>query len=180
MQETLIKGDMTIGEMVQKYPSVAEVLEDEGVNCVGCGAAFYETIHDGLASHGKSEEEITSILKKLNDSIPKVEGNENLTLTENAAAKLKEILEQKSKKALRIKVNPGGCAGYSYEFSLADEKSEGDQDIEVSGVHVFIDESSMKKLKGAKIDYIDSLTGAGFKVTNPNAGNTCGCGQSFG
>jgi iron-sulfur cluster assembly protein len=174
-----ITGDMTIGEMVQKFPSVAEVLQNEGVHCVGCGAAFYETIHDGLAGHGKTQEEIDTILIRLNDSIPKEEGNEDLTITDLAATKLKEILTEKQKIALRIKVMEGGCAGLSYDFSLTDEQNDEDVSHEISGVKIFLDSTSKDKLKGAKVDYIDSLTGAGFKITNPNAKSTCGCGSSF-
>ena len=174
-----ITKDMTVGEMVQKYPSVAEVLQDEGVNCVGCGAAYYETIQEGLASHGKTEEEINQIMQKLNASIPKEEGNDDFIITDLAIEKIKEICAGKDKKGLRVKVLKGGCAGFSYDFSLEDEKQEGDNVIELSGVTVFIDAETMSMLEGAKLDYVDSLTGAGFKISNPNAASTCGCGQSF-
>jgi len=180
MEETTsITGDMTIGEMVQQFPSVADVLQDEGVNCVGCGAAYYETINEGLASHGKTEEEIEMILKKLNDSIPKEEGNDDFIITDLAIAKIKDVCEQKDKKALRVKVLKGGCAGFSYDFSLENESNKDDKVIEISGVKVFIDEETMNMLDGSKLDYVDSLTGAGFKISNPNAAKTCGCGQSF-
>ena len=60
---------MTIGELVQLYPSVVEILIEEGVRCVGCGAAHFETIEEGLSSHGKTEEEIDAIIKKMNEVI---------------------------------------------------------------------------------------------------------------
>lgn len=60
---------MTIGELVQQYPSVVEILIEEGVRCVGCGAAHFETIEEGLSSHGKTEEEIDAIIEKLNKAI---------------------------------------------------------------------------------------------------------------
>ena len=62
----MITKDMTIGELVQQYPSVVEILIEEGVRCVGCGAAHFETIEEGLSSHGKTEEEIDAIIKKMN------------------------------------------------------------------------------------------------------------------
>ncbi|HLD80015.1 MAG TPA: iron-sulfur cluster assembly accessory protein [Candidatus Nanoarchaeia archaeon] len=175
----MITKDMTIGELVQQYPSVVEILMDEGVSCVGCGAAYFETIEEGLASHGRSEEEVTAIVEKLNQAIPHESGDENLTITENAAAKAKELLTKKNNQAIRIGVSSGGCAGFEYHFSFENDKSENDVVVEVDGVKFFVDNASLEKLKGAKVDYVDSLTSAGFKITNPNAKKTCGCGQSF-
>ena len=175
-----ITKDMTIGDMVQNFPSAVEVLLEEGVHCVGCGAAYFETIEQGLAGHGKTEEEINDVLKRLNESIPKEEGNEELKITENAVNKVKDLLIKKEKQsALRVKVTSGGCAGQQYNFEFSDEKNEDDQEIEIDGVKFFIDKESMEQLKGSKIDYVDGLTGAGFKISNPNAKSTCGCGQSF-
>ena len=175
----MITKDMTIGELVQQYPSVVEILTDEGVSCVGCGAAYFETIEEGLSSHGRSEEEVTAIVEKLNSAIPQEKGDDNLTITENAAQKAKEILAKKNTQAIRIGVSSGGCAGSEYHFSFENTKNENDAVVEVDGVKFFVDNASLEKLKGAKVDYVDSLTSAGFKITNPNARKTCGCGQSF-
>ncbi|MEK6939932.1 MAG: iron-sulfur cluster assembly accessory protein [Nanoarchaeota archaeon] len=175
----MITKDMTIGELVQQYPSVVEVLMEEGVHCVGCGASYFETIEEGLAGHGRTEEEVDAIVKKLNQAIPQESGDENLTITENAAAKAKEILSKKDIQAIRIGVSSGGCAGYEYEFSFENQKNDNDVVVEVNDVKFYVDTESLQKLKGAKVDYVDSLTSAGFKITNPNAKKTCGCGQSF-
>jgi iron-sulfur cluster assembly accessory protein len=175
-----ISRNMTIGELVQQYPSVVEVLLDEGVHCVGCGASYFETIEQGLAGHGKSDEEIDDVVKRLNEAIPKEDGNkEELIVTEKAASKLKELLKDKQGMALRISVLKGGCSGYQYEFAFDDETNKDDKVFTISDVKFVIDNESFSKLKGARIDYLDSLTGAGFKVSNPNASHTCGCGQSF-
>jgi iron-sulfur cluster assembly protein len=177
-----ITPDMTIGEAVQEFPSIVEVLQSEGVHCVGCGAAYHETIHDGLAGHGKTEDEINEVLKKLNNSIPKESGSsENLIITEKAADKLKQIVtsQQKDDFGLRVKVIKGGCAGFSYDFSLDDTRQENDTIVEVNGSKFFIDFESLEQLKGSKLDYADTLTGAGFKISNPNAEKSCACGQSF-
>ena len=99
--ESITQG-MTIGELVQKFPSVAEVLQEEGVHCVGCGASYYETIGEGLAGHGRSEEEIQEVVEKLNKSIPSESGNENLIITENASLKLKEVLHKSNKYLLDL------------------------------------------------------------------------------
>jgi len=185
MPETLLQAkitkDMTIGDLVAQYPSVVEVLLDEGVHCVGCGASYFETIQQGLMGHGKTEEEVNDVVKRLNDAIPSEEGNnDSLLITEKAASKLKELLSnQKGDFGLRISVLKGGCSGSQYEFAFDDETSKDDKIFEISGVRFIVDKESFEKLKGARIDYLDSLTGAGFKVSNPNASHTCGCGQSF-
>src|SRR3989344_3514915 len=93
--ERKITKDMTIGEVVQKYPAVTEVLMDEGVHCVGCGASYYETIAEGLAGHGRTEEEIAKIIEKLNAFIPTEAGSaDKIIITEKAADKLKMILKE--------------------------------------------------------------------------------------
>lgn len=180
--EQKITKDMTIGELVQKYPSTVEILLAEGVHCIGCGASYWETIEQGLAGHGKNEEEISAVVKKLNEAIPKEAGNsEILIITEKAANKLKEILKSQNKEGfgLRIQVTSGGCSGHQYSFDFEKNASEEDHVIEVSGVNFFVDAQSMPMLKGSKVDYVESLQGAGFKISNPNAKQTCGCGQSF-
>ena len=103
-----------------------------------------------------------------------------ISLTENAAAKVKGILEQESIPAggLRIYVQGGGCSGFSYGMVL-DEAAEGDQILEVAGVKVIVDPMSLRYLEGAEIDYKEDLMGGGFAVKNPNATSTCGCGHSF-
>ena len=120
---SMITRDMTIGELVQQYPSVVEILMYEGVSWVGCGAAYFETIEEGLAGHGRSEEEVTAIVERLNGAIPQEKGDDNLTITENAAAKAKEILAKKSIQAIRIGVSSGGCAGFEYHFSFENMQS---------------------------------------------------------
>ena len=135
----MITKDMTIGELVQQYPSVVEVLMDEGVHCVGCGAAYFETIEEGLAGHGRSEEEVDAVIEKLNNAIPQESGDENLTITENAAAKAKEILSKKNIQAIRIGVSSGGCAGYEYEFSFENEKNNDYVVLEANGFMFYVD-----------------------------------------
>lgn len=178
--EAKITKDMLIGDVVSGYPSVVDVLLKQGIHCVGCGASYMETIEEGLMGHGKTEEEVTAIVKELNESIPSEEGSsDGIIVTENAATKLKELLDEQKKKALRIQVMAGGCSGFKYGMELVDDVAEGEERVEVAGIAIALDKESFTMLKGAKVDYLDSLQGAGFKITNPNAVNTCGCGQSF-
>jgi iron-sulfur cluster assembly accessory protein len=105
-----------------------------------------------------------------------------ITLTTNAAAKVKGILEQEKENlpqgGLRIYVQGGGCSGFQYGMVL-DEVAEGDQVIEAEGVKVIVDPMSLRYLEGAEVDYKEDLMGGGFAIKNPNAKSTCGCGHSF-
>jgi iron-sulfur cluster assembly accessory protein len=102
-----------------------------------------------------------------------------LALTETAAAQIAEILgDDKAVKGLRIFVEAGGCSGMSYGMELK-EQQPGDTAYQQFGVNLFVDEMSQIYLKGSVIDYSDNLADTGFRITNPNAKRTCGCGTSF-
>jgi iron-sulfur cluster assembly protein len=101
-----------------------------------------------------------------------------ITITETAAAKIKELTPD-PKYALRMRVVGGGCSGLRYEMGLEDEQQPSDKVFSSNGVTVFIDMKSALYLAGAEVDYINGLMESGFKITNPNAKTTCGCGQSF-
>lgn len=104
----------------------------------------------------------------------------NITLTEKASNRLKEIIKAKGEDlSLRVLVRPGGCAGFQYGMALERSPRPDDNVAEVQGVKVIVDSYSLRFLDGATIDYVDSLMGGGFTVHNPNAVSRCGCGQSF-
>jgi len=104
-----------------------------------------------------------------------------ITVTDSAASKVKELLDQENDEslALRVAVRPGGCSGFSYEMFFDSEFASDDQTTEFGGVRVVVDPTSAQLLKGATLDYKDGLQQAGFSIDNPNAQRTCGCGQSF-
>ncbi len=106
---------------------------------------------------------------------------ETFVLTDVAAAKLSELLEQEGNAELflRVAVRPGGCSGFSYEMFFDSELADDDVQSSTDGVKVVIDPASASLLVGASLDYKDGLQGAGFSINNPNATRTCGCGQSF-
>lgn len=168
-----ITKDLTVGEVVRRFPSAAETLLKYGVDCTGCGAGYYETLEQAL-------DDADQVVRELNASLPEESGDE-LVVTRLAADWLKQILESRDRQSagLRIRVQPGGCAGKSYKFDIEDAPQANDQVLHVHGAKFFIDKKSMLLLKGSRLDYVDALTGAGFKVSNPNAKATCGCGQSF-
>ena len=105
-----------------------------------------------------------------------------LTLTDKAADKAKELIEEKGlqgQAALRVFVVGGGCSGYQYGMALARQTEDDDLVIEHDGIKVVVDPGSAPFLEGAEIDYVDDLMRAGFTISNPTAINSCACGQSF-
>lgn len=104
-----------------------------------------------------------------------------VSLTPLAATKVNEIRETEAietEMGLRLRVVGGGCAGFSYDLYF-DTPTEVDQQFDVQGVRVVVDEMSLMYLIGTQIDYVEGLQGAGFKFQNPNVKSTCGCGSSF-
>ena len=104
-----------------------------------------------------------------------------VTLSSEALAHLKNLLEKEASPelGLRVYVSGGGCSGLQYGMAFDDQVRPGDEIVDVSGVKVFIDDYSAPYLRGSEIDYVDSLMGAGFTVHNPNAVTSCSCGHSF-
>jgi iron-sulfur cluster insertion protein len=101
-------------------------------------------------------------------------------LTENAARRIALIAERQSKPAvLRLAVDGGGCAGFTYKFELADGADAEDIVAETDGVKLVVDPMSLDLVRGSAVDFVEDLGGAAFKVTNPNAQSGCGCGSSF-
>ena len=104
-------------------------------------------------------------------------------VTEAAAQQIKRLLDQENKSethALRMKVVGGGCSGLQYQLAFDEALGEHDNVVESNGIRVVVDEKSALYLVGAQLDYLDNLMESGFKIQNPNASQTCGCGQSFG
>ena len=103
-----------------------------------------------------------------------------ISVTENAAAEIKSMLANPENlgKTLRVYVEQGGCSGMQYSM-VYDEKRPDDFSVEMHGVCVLVDPFSAKFLHGTVVDFSDALTGGGFKLNNPNAQQSCGCGKSF-
>ena len=102
-------------------------------------------------------------------------------LTPQAVSKVKELLaaEQKSGFGLRVAIQGGGCSGFTYGLTFENTQRPTDEVIEVDGLKVYVDAMSQMYLQGVKIDYLETLQGAGFKIDNPNSSGSCGCGSSF-
>ena len=104
-----------------------------------------------------------------------------IILTDDAASKVAELLEQEgnAELALRVAVRPGGCSGFSYEMFFDTDVADDDMASTFGSVRVVVDPTSASLLQGSTLDYKDGLQGAGFSINNPNASRTCGCGNSF-
>jgi iron-sulfur cluster assembly accessory protein len=104
----------------------------------------------------------------------------NVTVTERAARRIGEILRQEpAGTMLRVSVEGGGCSGFQYRFDTERERADDDIVIQQSGATVLIDPVSLNYMAGSQIDFVDDLIGSSFKVNNPKASASCGCGTSF-
>jgi iron-sulfur cluster assembly accessory protein len=105
---------------------------------------------------------------------------ENVTVTERAARRIGEILKQEPQGTmLRVSVEGGGCSGFQYKFDMERTKTEDDILIRRDSAAVLIDSVSLNYLAGSEIDFVDDLIGASFRINNPQAKASCGCGTSF-
>jgi len=104
-----------------------------------------------------------------------------VTVTASAAKRIGEIIRDDGKPdlKLRVTVNGGGCSGFQYDFALDDAQTDDDISIERDGITVLIDSMSLLYIGGSEIDYVDELIGSAFRINNPNATASCGCGTSF-
>lgn len=180
----VITKDWTIGDVVKKFPSTAEVMLSHGLHCIGCNVSYWETLEQGAMGHGMTREVFDDMMQKLNEKIAEdsdINPNDPISITTAAAEKIKQLIAKEGKQyGLKLGVIAGGCSGYSYAMNFAENATADDASYEIKGVKIFIPNDSKAMLEGVKIDYVDSLQGAGFKISNPNAQHTCGCGSSFG
>ena len=104
-----------------------------------------------------------------------------LVFTDNAANKVKQLIEEEGNNELKLRVfvTGGGCSGFQYGFTFEESVNEDDTPMEKNGVTLLIDPMSLQYLTGAEIDYQENAEGAQFVIKNPNATSTCGCGSSF-
>jgi iron-sulfur cluster assembly accessory protein len=113
---------------------------------------------------------------------PSEQAQTPLSLTERAAGKVKALMAQEpvgEAEVLRVAIRGGGCGGYEYALGFDRGAADGDNEAEFYGVRVVVDPVSAPYLKGARVDFVESLQESGFKIDNPNAAGSCGCGHSF-
>jgi iron-sulfur cluster assembly accessory protein len=185
-----ISKDAIISEILVANPEKAqllsEIMMDFGIHCVGCGAASFETLEQGVLGHGFSEEQLTKLVENLNKAVKDDSQKSSteqiqefkLDITENAIKKVKESME-KENSTLRISVVGGGCSGFMYNLEFIGSPSPTDLNFKQDDVNIAVDKNSLEFLNGVEIDFIDTLNESGFKFNNPNASAGCGCGKSF-
>jgi iron-sulfur cluster assembly protein len=116
------------------------------------------------------------------EQTPETQVETALTLTERAAGKVKAMMAMEpagTAEVLRVAIRGGGCGGFEYALGFDRGATEGDSSSEQHGVTVVVDSASAPYLKGAQVDFVESLQESGFKIDNPNASSSCGCGHSF-
>ena len=180
----MITRDMTIATILGKWPEKSQKLAQEmtnaGLHCVGCGAATWETLEAGMLGHGMEDDEIESLMASMNEILKQTTDLTTISLTKRAADKFIALCKEEglSKYALRFGDQPGGCSGFEYVLDFSEQASIDDMTFLSFGVEIHVEKESVPRLLGAEIDYYDGLNGAGFKVSNPNAKGSCGCGSS--
>lgn len=191
METQSIHKDMRIGAILainpNRTPTLARIMTDFGIHCVGCGAAGHETLEQGVLGHGYSKKELDSLINQLNDALsddtPVLASvaDFRLTLSQAASAKVKSLMTQHglANGVLRVEVQEGGCSGYKYELRIVDRAEDTDWQNQQDGVNIAVDQTGLEQINGMEIDYVDALNDAGFKFNNPNASQGCGCGKSF-
>jgi len=175
-----INGEMNIGDVVAKYPETAEIMTGYGLHCVGCHVNPYETIQAGALGHGMKQETIDNLLKEMNEAVTD-DDESDIKLSDSAIKKFSDLMEKENKAGwgLKFTVESGGCSGYTYVMDFAEKPEENEKVITEKGMKVFVNKEVFDQVKGVRIDYTDGLQGSGFKISNPNASSTCGCGKSF-
>lgn len=180
----MITKEMTIEEILKDFPQksqkLAQELTQSGLNCVGCGAATWETLESGVLGHGFTEMQLESLVERLNTILQEKSDPSSIVMTKRAADKYKEILieEDKAGYGLRFGDQAGGCSGFEYVLDYSEAAKEEDVVFTSHGVEVHVNKNRVDRLLGSEIDYVDGLNGSGFKVSNPNARGGCGCGKS--
>ena len=185
--EKPVKLDMTIGDVVDKFPETAEVMLGYGLHCVGCAVNPYETVEQGAMGHGMSKETIDSMLSDINLAVTKVPdypiNPEGITVSPRAIETLEVIGETENKKGFGLTIKATEVnGGLDYELDLAEKATEGQKTMKWDGLKLFIDEKSLALMNPSLIDYVKMEGGEGFKVTSlkpndPSKKSAHGCGD---
>lgn len=194
---------MPIRHILDLFPDSAQVLLGEGLHCIGCDANLEESLEQGAKAHGFSEERITKIMSRLNElyqaqktthtkkpeekdfSVEEVqEGNKKyfslagMLFSEKAYRALHELA---TAKGLRLRIDAGGCSGYTYHYDFKDQPGEDEKTYTLSdSLDIYMNDFSFDKLHGSIVNFESGLHGAGLQFFNPNTKKTCSCGSSVG
>lgn len=180
-----ITREMTINEIFAKFPSkaqkLAQVLTRFGLNCVGCSASTWETVESGVLRHGMTECQLNELLDRLNEELLHESDPDTITLTKEAADEFARIAKAEGKEGwgLRFDEKPAGCSGFEYVLGFSEKPASDDIVFHSNGIDIHVYKQALGRLQGSEIDYVTGLQ-SGFKISNPNARSSCGCGTSHG
>ncbi|KIC73832.1 putative iron-sulfur cluster insertion protein ErpA [Neochlamydia sp. EPS4] len=183
-ENTIIHRQMTIEQILSLFPFKAQKLAQEitraGLHCVGCHAATWETLEAGMLGHGMNEDQISTLVERLNNLLQEEADLSTITITERAAKKYLEILAEEGKPGwgIRFEEKMAGCSGFEYVLDFSEKAAEDDETFVSHAIEIHVKKAIVPRLLGSEIDYVDGLQGAGFKISNPNARSSCGCGSS--
>lgn len=197
---TKIEKTMTIAQILELVPASVTLMEQLGLQCVGCSANMFETLEEGMLGHGFTDEDVNQLSNAINElyqQIKELETNSpteadmkadktaegykiaGVLMTENAFSALHEL--RAGKKGLAIAIEPGGCSGFKTFYDFADEPVGEQKTYTLSeDFSLFIDDFTFNKLYGSHVDFKSGLHGSGLTFSNPNAKKSCGCGKSMG
>lgn len=186
MAKQVVSKELTIEEIFSLFPDKSQKLAQEmtnaGLHCGSCSARGLETLEAGMLGHGKTPKEIDALVKKLNQILDEKSDPSTISLSPRAAEKFQEILADEGKEglALRFSDRPAGCSGFEYVLDFSEKATNKDEVFHSQGIEIHVPKTSLGRLLGVVIDYVDGLQGAGFKISNPNVKASCGCGSSHG
>lgn len=183
---TCVTRTMTIDDIFENFPEyaqkLAQVLTNRGLHCVGCRAATYETLEVGCLTHGLTEADIDQLVDDLNAVLLLQIDENTITLTPEAASKFRYYLQSQGKEghSLRFGLEAAGCNGFGYVLGFSEKPEDTDLIFQSEGIDIHVDMGFADQLVGTEIDFVDSLAGGGFKISNKKARSSCGCGKSHG
>lgn len=181
---TKITRQMTIENILGMFPFKAQKLSQEitnaGLHCVGCHAAVWETLEGGMMSHGKTDEQIDELVRRLNALLDEPIDQSSISITARGASKFLEILNDENKQGwgMRFAEEMAGCNGFEYVLDFSEKADADDQVFTSNGIEIHVKKAMVPRLLGSEIDFVDGLRGSGFKISNPNVRSSCGCGTS--
>jgi iron-sulfur cluster assembly accessory protein len=185
-QQQVIHPKMTIEQILSGFPGKAQRLAQEitnaGLHCVGCGAATWETLESGMLGHGMTLEMVHKLTEKLNAVLAEKEDLTTVAISPKAAQKFLAILKEEGKDGwgMRFAEQMAGCNGFEYVLDFSEKALPDDTIFESNGIEIHVKTVMASRLRGCAIDYVEGLTNSGFKISNPNAKSSCGCGSSHG
>lgn len=183
-QKKVISRTMTIEEILSLFPHKAQRLSHEitkaGLHCVGCHAATWETLEAGMMGHGMDDAAINRLVEALNKLLGEESDPDTIAVTPRAAKKFLEILAESDKQGwgMRFDDKLAGCSGFEYILDFSEKPEEDDEIFVSQGIEIHVKKTKRTRLLGSEIDYIDALQDSGFKISNPKAKSSCGCGSS--